>query len=87
MCTGLETLLVGGALSLGSSLLSPSPKAPPQQLPARDPTPPKQPGATVKAGDGLLDNDVINPTAQVTQPETRSFGRPVGGLGKSGLSI
>jgi hypothetical protein len=87
MCTGIETVLLGGALSLGSSLLAPKPKMPPQELPAVAPAPVKQAGAKVFAGDGSTDEETNNPTSYASQQETRVFGKPVGGLGMSGISI
>ncbi len=88
MCTGIETLLIGGALSLGSSLLQPKPKMPPAaEVPAIAPAPVKQPGAKVIAGDGSQDDETNNPTSYANPQETRVFGKPVGGLGMSGISI
>lgn len=87
MCGPETLLLLGGLGSLGSSLLAPKPAAPPP-LPVAAPDSPRAPGATVRVGDGQdeLDN-TTGPTSQVTMKDTRVFGRPIGGLGKSGLSL
>lgn len=80
-------LLFGGLASGGAALLGNKPAAPPP-IPATAPEAAKKPGATVRVGDGQDKNAVEGaPVALVDQTERRVFGRPVGGLGKSGLSI
>ena len=79
-------LLIGGVASGAGALMS-KPAAPPP-VPAAAPEAAKKPGATVRVGDGQDKNATDNsPVALVDQTERRLFGRPVGGLGKSGLSI
>ena len=80
-------LIFSGAAGLGSTLLAPTPAAPPP-LPATAPDAAKKPGATVRVGDGQDDNTTdAAPVTLARTPERRVFGRPVGGLGRSGLSI
>lgn len=90
MCTGLEGALFLGAASLGSALLAPKPPDPPK-LPAPTPDGSRPKGATVHVGDGqdkAANKDSNAPNRSGRVPETRSFGRAVGGnLGRSGLSI
>lgn len=88
MCDPLTGLLLGGAASLGSALLAPSPAKPPP-LPAREAATTRAPGATVHVGDGQDrdKNEAENAPGEVQFQEKRLFGRPVGGLGRSGLAI
>lgn len=88
MC--VETLaaaLIGLGGSLGSALLAPSAAEPPP-LPAKAPDQTKAPGATVRVGNGQEDETTDSGPVQLNRTtDTRVFGRPVGGLGMSGLSI
>lgn len=88
MCTGLEAI-IGGALGLLGSVVAPKPKAPPPpEMPATPADAARAAGATVRVGDGQDRTDSSNGVVEnITMPETRVFGKPVGGLGKSGLSI
>lgn len=87
MCEPLTALLLGGAASLGSSLLAPKPAAPPP-IPASTPGQARAPGAKVRVGDGQDDETTDNGPIQLTpQEDKRVFGRPVGGLGRSGLAL
>lgn len=81
--------LLAGALGLGASLLAPKPKMPPApEVPATSADAAREAGATVRVGAGKDDDtsDVFG-VSTTTTPETRIFGKPVGGLGKAGLSI
>lgn len=86
MCDPLTIL--GGVLGLGASLMGPSPAKPPP-LPATDADAARSAGATVRVGDGQNDETTENDATPYVgrQAETRVFGRPVGGLGRSGLSL
>jgi hypothetical protein len=87
MCDPITGILLAGATSLAGSLLAPKPAAPPP-LPAAAPDAPRAAGATVRTGDGQTDDTTkTDPTTTVSTAETRVSGRPVGGLGMSGLSI
>lgn len=88
MCDPISGLLLAGATSLAGSLMTPSPAKPPP-LPAVTPAGARAPGATVHVGDGQDRNVNDQENAPTNQPfvERRLFGRPVGGLGKSGLAI
>ncbi len=81
-------LLFGGVASLGSTLMAPKPAAPPP-IPAAAPDRARAPGATVRVGDGQDDKttDPNSPVNITPREDTRVFGRPVGGLGKSGLAL
>lgn len=87
MCDPITGALLAGGLSLFSAVAAPKPAAPPP-LPAAAPDRPRAPGATVRIGDGQ-DNDTTTQTAAPATllGEVRSVGRPVGGLGKSGLAL
>lgn len=81
--------IIAGALAAGSSLLAPKPKMPPApEVPATSADAAREAGATVRVGAGKDDDtsDVFGVSTSTT-PETRIFGKPVGGLGKAGLSI
>lgn len=87
MC--LETItaaLIGLGGSLGSALLAGKPADPPP-IPARSPDATKAPGATVRVGAKEDDTTKSETTAPTVSTDQRVFGRPVGGLGMSGLSI
>ena len=88
MCPQFLIPLLTGAMSLGSSLLGDKPAGPPKATaPPVEDTANKQ-AAVVKIGDPIAEDPSKIPgstTGNVT--EQRIFGRPVGGLGKSGLSI
>jgi hypothetical protein len=88
MCDPFIGALLAGGLSLGSALMAPKPAAPPP-IPAPTPQGSRAPGATVHVGAGQEDNttqtDKVQPAPLLG--ETRSVGRPVGGLGKSGLAL
>lgn len=88
MCDPFTGALLAGGLSLGSALMAPKPAAPPP-IPAATPNAARAPGATVRVGNGQDDDTTKNPTVQPIGliGETRSVGRPVGGLGKSGLAL
>lgn len=87
MCAELiATALIGLGGSLGSALLAGKPAAPPP-LPARSPDATKAPGATVRVGAKEDDTTPDQTNAPAVATNQRVFGRPVGGLGMSGLSI
>lgn len=81
--------LLAPVLGLFGALAGPKPEDPPAPvIPATPADAARQAGATVRVGDGQ--NDDTSKTvgvSNVTVPETRLFGKPVGGLGKSGLTI
>jgi len=85
MCDPITlTALIGGAATLGSAALAPKPAKPPP-IPAATPDAVRAPNATVRVGNGQDDNTTAttnNPTLTPTV-EKRTFGKPVGGLGKS----
>lgn len=92
MCWQVLLPVLGGALGLGASLLAPKPADPPpvpaQIAPAVPADAARAAGATVRIGDGQQDDTTkVEGVATAEVPETRVFGRPVGGLGKSGLTI
>ena len=88
MCDPITGLLLAGATSLVGSLAAPKPAKPPE-LPAITPDGARAPGATVHVGDGQTKdaNEDANAPNRTQFVEQRLFGRPVGGLGKSGLAI
>lgn len=86
MCDPITGMLIAGATSLVGTLAAPKPAKPPP-LPAIAAPSARAPGATVHVGDGQ--DKESDDTAKVgnTFVEQRMFGKPVGGLGKSGLAI
>lgn len=89
MCPQFLIPLIGAGMGLVGSLVGPSLAKPPKaQEPAAPADAARTAGATVRVGDGQDDKTTDTGTVgNVTMPETRVFGRPVGGLGKSGLSL
>ncbi|QOE32097.1 hypothetical protein CPT_Palo_038 [Rhizobium phage Palo] len=93
MCDPITLIgLIGGAASLAGSLAAPKPAKAPKavELPdtAAQAEAARTSGAIVRVGAGKDDQTTDQKTADKGAiPETRVFGRPVGGLGKSGLSI
>lgn len=87
MCEPITGALFAGLLGVGSALAAPKPAAPPP-IPAPTASAARAPGATVRVGDGQ-DDDTTKAKVQAALPlgETRSFGKPIGGLGKSGLAL
>lgn len=88
MCDPLTIALISGATSLGASLLGPALAKPPKaEIPAVEDTASSE-AATVRVGDAAVtDPSKIPGSVAAPVQETRVFGRPVGGLGRSGLSI
>jgi hypothetical protein len=82
---GISALLGGaGALFGGKGGSTPPPAAPPvvNNLAAT-----RDPGADVKAGDGLKPLDATSTPAFTGFAEKRVAGTPLGGLGRSGLGL
>ncbi|QIG73197.1 hypothetical protein [Rhizobium phage RHph_I40] len=93
MCDPLTLFgLFGGALGLAGSVAGPKPAKAPAvvELPdtAAQAEAARDSGAIVRVGAGKDDKTTdTKAVEQAVTQETRVFGRPVGGLGKSGLSI